>query len=60
MTFLVQGEGFQLKKVGRNDYFLAKDVTNPSRSRWGTARQICQDLEHVMTMGALPPSSSRF
>lgn len=52
--FTAHGVPFQIKKVGRNDYFLARDVTNPSRSRWGSARQICQDLGHVLAMGALP------
>lgn len=58
LTFTAHGERFQVKQVSRGEFFLARDVESPSRSRWGTRAQICADIDHVMENGALPVPKS--
>ena len=53
-TFTAHGTSFQIKQVRRGDFFLAKDVSSPPRSRWGNRAQICADIRNVLAVGELP------
>ena len=55
--FEAWNETFQVKKLRGGEYFLAVwrgEGMAPLRSRFGNAKQIRQDIQHVCETGALP------
>jgi hypothetical protein len=45
-----------VKKKDAGTFVLAADA-NTERARWGTAREIRQDIGHFLEYGTLPPAS---
>lgn len=47
---------FTVKRIRANDWFL-NDSRVTERARFGTAKQMAEDVEHVQQYGTLPPPS---
>lgn len=49
---------FSVKRVSAHDYFLRDDRVR-DRARWGTLKQILEDVGHCLAMDCLPLPSAR-
>lgn len=52
------GRTFQLSRLRRSVYHL-RDLEISARSRFGTFREIQQDVEYVLANGVLPPAGPK-
>lgn len=52
LGFQVHGKWFNIKRKSRTSYFLS--ASRGSRSRWGTRKEILQDVDRVLKTGSLP------
>lgn len=54
MSFTSHGRLFIVKKLNRNTWHL-RDTTISTRSRFGSKREIIEDMIYVLSYGILPP-----
>jgi len=52
LGFQVHGKWFNIKRKSRTSYFLS--ASRGTRARWGTRKEILQDVKNVLKYGSLP------
>lgn len=57
--FSCHGRTFRVKRISRDTWHL-RDLAISERSRFGTKKQIAEDVGKVLETGVLPRSSSGF
>jgi hypothetical protein len=58
VRFEAHGQSFLIGYHSRDTYWLSTDPPG-ERRRWGTRRQITEDIAYVFANGTLPPASPR-
>ena len=59
INFEAQGNQFRVKRLDKSTYHLKKIGQN-ERSRFGTRKDIQEDVNNAMITGELPPAEGRF
>lgn len=57
-VFDAHGKRFYCKKVRRDCFHLSAPLSSP-RFRWGTAKEMAEDIGHVLETGSMPQSKER-
>lgn len=51
--------GYVKRVTGQHDSYVLHAFDNRQRSRWGTIKQISQDVSYIEAWGVLPPPNSK-
>ena len=54
LGFKVKGKWFDIKRKSRTSYYMTGGDSVGRRARWGTRKEILQDVKHVLEYGSLP------